>query len=40
MTLLVEEDEALDPIDIRTFRAHAIVFEANGLANKIRRVGL
>jgi hypothetical protein len=40
MALMVEEDKALDPVHIRTFRAHAVVFEANGLANAIEGFGL
>jgi hypothetical protein len=40
MTLMVEEDEALDPFHTRTVRAPAVVFEANGLANAIEGFGL
>jgi hypothetical protein len=35
MVLLVEEDEALDPVHIPTFRPSALEFEADGLANEI-----
>jgi hypothetical protein len=40
MALIVEEHKALDPVHIRTFRAHAVVIEANGLANEIEEFGL
>lgn len=40
MALIVEEDEALDPVHLSTFRANAIVFEANGLANEIEEFRL
>jgi hypothetical protein len=40
MALIVAEDGALDPVHIHTFRAHAVVFEANGLANEIEEFGL
>jgi hypothetical protein len=40
MALLVEEDEALNPVDIRTFSANTVVFEANGMANEIEEFGL
>jgi hypothetical protein len=33
----MEEDETLDPVHIRTFRANAVVFEADGLANEIEK---
>ena len=36
MVLLVEEDEALDPVYIPTFRPSALEFEADGLANEIQ----
>jgi hypothetical protein len=35
MALSVEEDEALDPVHIPTFRRSALEFEADGLATEI-----
>ena len=40
MALVVEESKALNPVDIRTFRANAGVFEANGLTHEIEEFGL
>ena len=36
MALIVEEDEALDPVHIPRFRPSALEFEADGLANEIK----
>ena len=35
MALIVEEDEALDPVHLPTFRPSALELEANGLASEI-----
>jgi hypothetical protein len=35
MALIVEENKALDPVRIPTFRPSALEFEADGLANEI-----
>jgi hypothetical protein len=36
MALIVEEDEALDPVLIPAFRPSALKFEADGLANELK----
>jgi len=36
MPLMVEEDEALDPGDISSFRANAVRFEANLVTHKVK----
>jgi hypothetical protein len=40
MALLMEEDEALNPVDISTFSANAVVFEPNGMANEVEEFRL
>jgi hypothetical protein len=40
MTPLVEEEETLDPVDIGTFSAKALVFDANAVVREIEELRL
>ena len=40
MTFVMEEYESFDLMDIRLFRADAVVLEANSIANLIQQSGL
>jgi hypothetical protein len=40
MALVMTADEALDPVGIRTFRAHTGTFEATCLADEIEQFRL
>jgi hypothetical protein len=40
MALVITADEALDPVGIRTFRAHTGAFEATCLADEIEEFRL
>jgi hypothetical protein len=40
MAFFVEENKAPNPVDICTFCANAVVFEANGMTNEVEEFGL
>ena len=40
MSLVMEEDEAFDPVDIGSFCAHAVTCEANFVTHEVKEVWL